>query len=150
MSTSTSTCPILMGASNFALWRIQIVEKLHTKKVYGCILGDDTNPNIATNPTALVIYPSISAVSPPSTCHNPWHIHDGKAHGIITQHLNNHDVLTYASAPTLKELFGCIICKYKGTNISINVFYTFTTMMGHKYADGTPINNHISTLASNT
>ena len=137
-----------MGASNFALWRIRIVEKLHTEKVYGCISGDDANPNIATNPTASVIYPSISAVSSPSTFHDPWHVCNGKAHGIITQHLNDHDILTYASAPTSKELFDHIICKYEGTNIGVNVFYTFTTMMGCKYTDGTPINDHISTLAS--
>ena len=150
MSTSTSTCPILMGASNFALWRIRIVEKLCTEKVYSCISGDDANLNLVSNPTASVIYPLISAVRSPSSFYNLWHVCDGKAHGIITQHLNDHDVLTYTSSPTSKELFDRIACKYEGTNIGVNAFYMFATMMGHKYTDGMPIDNHISTLASDS
>lgn len=153
MSTTTSTCPILTGAANFPLWQIQIIEKLWTKKVYDCVSGADPNPNaVGSNPSASVIYPPVSS-APLSTMyhdHEPWHVCDGKAHGIITQHLSDHDVLMYASYPTSKDLFDHIVRKYEGTNIGVNAFYTFTTMMGRKYIDRTSIDDHISSLASDS
>ena len=115
--------------------------------------GADPNPNVVgSNLSASVIYSSVSsALSMTSYCEcEPWHVHDGKAHGIITQHLNDHNVLTYASCPTSKDLFDHIIHKYEGTNIGVNVFYTFTTTMGCKYINGTSIDNHVSFLTSNS
>lgn len=163
-SVTRGNCPILVGASNYPIWKIRITETLRKEKVWDVVSGLDPNPDQSTSASTQTSIPSgssASATSLPQTSastatvplsssssRDPWHVRDGKAHGIISEHLSDHDALAYAIVATSKEMFDQITRKYEGTNIGVNAFYTFANMMGRKYDDANPIKDHISSLAA--
>ena len=129
------------------------MEKLRREKVWDVVSGTNPNPvpPAPQNLSASVIYPptAISTSTASSMHHDPWHVHDGKVHSIISEHLNDSNALTYAGSGTSQEMFEHIMKKYEGTNIGINDFYTFANMMGCKYDDQASIKDHISSMAAN-
>ncbi|KAF9555176.1 hypothetical protein CPC08DRAFT_612866, partial [Agrocybe pediades] len=83
----SNSCPVLAGPENFQIWQIRILGKLRREKVH----------DIVTSPT------------PPPTPQTPktdsWDIHNGKAHGIIVDHISDRLALEMAGIETAADLY---------------------------------------------
>ena len=71
MSPSDVVCTkkTLTGPNNYEIWKVRILAKLHTKKVFDVVSGTDIMPVVST----LVTTSDVRA----------WQERDEKAHGII-------------------------------------------------------------------
>ncbi|KIK75051.1 hypothetical protein PAXRUDRAFT_173927, partial [Paxillus rubicundulus Ve08.2h10] len=96
-STDTPTCPTLIGPSNFQIWKLQIMAKLHREKVLGVALLEEVRK---------------------------WMEQNERAHGIIQDSISDALLLKTEIHTTAKDLFNAILSIHQACSLA-SAFYIF-------------------------
>uniref|UniRef100_A0A8H7XX46 Uncharacterized protein n=1 Tax=Psilocybe cubensis TaxID=181762 RepID=A0A8H7XX46_PSICU len=107
LSKDVTACPVLENAKDFQIWQIRIIGKLKREKVYDVITNPRVDSSSITNPS---IYPSTTFLA---THVDSWEVRDGKAHGIITDHISDRLALATQNERTAAELYAKLYAREK-------------------------------------
>ena len=133
LSDTIQTNEILTGPENFPLWKVKVIHKLQSSKVYGVITIADPLPIVGT---ARVVASNLW----------DWIAHDEKAHGIIQECLSDALLLKTKSCTSTMALWKEFKKLLDAPNVS-STFYIFQQLF-HATWDGSTgtVLEHIASL----
>ncbi|KAJ7499310.1 hypothetical protein FB451DRAFT_1347585 [Mycena latifolia] len=132
--SDTVTCPVLDGPKTFQIWNIRIVGKLRREKVADTLKG---------KPTALQVPLPGDATG---THLDTWEIRDAKAHGIIIDHISDRLALKVGHLDSAQELYNELVRIHQASNMGVNAFYVFSSLMKLTWDGTSSIEDHIGQI----
>ena len=133
MSPSDAVCTeeTLTGPNNYEIWKVHILAKLHTEKVFGVVSGTDIMPGMSTLVTTSDVW--------------AWQECDEKAHGIIQLRILDALLMKTHKETSSKGLFDTLMILHETPNIS-SAFYLFQHLFSSTWDGTSAISKHISIL----
>ncbi|KAJ7314677.1 hypothetical protein DFH08DRAFT_1041321 [Mycena albidolilacea] len=132
LSKDNVTCPVLDGPKTFQIWNIRIVGKLHREQVADTLKGKPT--------AAQVPLPGDAT----GTHLDTWDVRDGKAHGIIIDHISDCLALKCAHLDAAEQLYNELVRIHQAANLGVNAFYVFSGLMKLTWDGTSSVDEHIA------
>jgi hypothetical protein len=132
-SDTVQTNEILTGPENFPLWKVKVIHKLRSSKVYGVITTADPLPVVGT---ARAVASDL----------RDWIARDEKAHGIIQERLSDALLLKTESCTSAMALWEELKKLLDAPNVS-STFYIFQQLFRATWDGSTrTVSEHIASL----